>query len=263
MKLGSGDGNGQDKKQTVIAIVAILVIVIAVAMLAKNFVGGGSESASSAPPGARPMPPGTVGGPPDVPQPRSGGGLPPGEVEPTPRPASGAAPAAPPTPAPAPAEPAPRATAPPPAAKPEPAKSQPAPAGPTRQIKVFGTVTVSYPASWKISTGGGNSYAVFTDGNARFSVHPPDLKADSARKIAQLAMKQITPGAVVTKEGTDRVGSREAYWFAVKYQGRVARVVGIDAPTRIAVVETVKTGDFGKYRDTFDKLQSGITFAGK
>lgn len=67
-----------------------------------------------------------------------------------------------------------------------------------RQIKVFGSVSVSYPAGWKIAAGAGNTSAVFTDGNASFAVHAPDPKADSAKKIAQAAMKALTPGATVT-----------------------------------------------------------------
>jgi hypothetical protein len=127
-------------------------------------------------------------------------------------------------------------------------------------MKVFGSVNVTYPANWKISVGLGNAYAVFTDGNAGFAVHAPSPKADSAKKIAQLAMQQITPGAVVVKEGSDKVGPHAAYWYSVKYRGKTARVVGIDGPTRIAVVETVKSGDFAKYRDRFNKMQSEIAF---
>ncbi len=130
-------------------------------------------------------------------------------------------------------------------------------------MTVFGSVVVSYPADWKIKPGSGNTYAVFTDGNASFAVHPPDSSADSAKAIAVLAMQKLTPGASVIKEGVDRVSGHDAYWFAVRYQGRTARVVGINGPTRVALVQTVKAGDFAAYRATFDKMQSGLSFVGR
>lgn len=251
MKLGSG--GGQDKKQTVTAIVAIVVILLAVGLLARNFIGGGGPPA--APPSSGPPQAGFT--PPPGEEGAAAPAYPPSSPE-TGAPPASAPPASEPAPAAAPSE-QPSTPPPPPAARPQAA----APGGAMKQIKVFGTVNVPYPAGWKISAGGGNSYAIITDGNARFNVYPPDPTADSAKKIAQVAMKKITPGATVIKEGTDKVSGHDAYWYAIKYQGRVARVVGIDAPTRIAVVQTVRAGDFGKYRDRFNKMQSGITFTGR
>ena len=271
MKLG--DGTPEGKKQQITAIVAIVVILLAIGLLARNFIGGsggGSTVPTSGPPMA--VPPGEelAGGQTSGPPPGAPPGAPPSEAVP-PLP-TGAAPGAAgqhaaagdQSPDAAPSEPPMalnKASAPAPAKQPA-GGSSPVPAAAMRQMKVFGSVNVSYPAKWKIDAGAANTSAVFTDGNARFAVHPPDPKADSGKKIAQLAMQKITPGAVVVNEGTDKVSGHDAYWYAIKYQGKIARVVGIDGPTRIAVVETVKSGDFGKYRDTFNRLQSGITFAG-
>lgn len=231
--------------------------------MARNFMGGGEEPPpSGGPPGATTVsPPGEpdLGGlpSPSAPPPRSSpeAGVPGGAPAPgsssagSPEPAAGGAPPA--------TSSAPAATP----AKAPPAKPQPK--GATLQMKVFATVTVNYPAKWKISAGPGNSYAVFTDGNASFTVYAPDPKADSAKKIAQIAMKQLTAGAVVSAQGTDKVGGYDAHWFAVKFRGKTARVVGIDGPTRIAVVETVKSGDFAKYRQVFNQMQSELSIGGR
>ena len=121
-------------------------------------------------------------------------------------------------------------------------------------------MSISYPVNWKINTGGGNRSAEFTNGTASFQVHAPDPKATSAKAIAQAALKSLAKGAVVTAQGTDKVAGNDAYWIAVKVGGKTARVVGIDGPTRIALYEVVKTGNFAEYRDSFNKMQSGISF---
>lgn len=251
-------GTGDNKKQTLMAVVAIVAILLAVGLLARNFIGSNpAMEARPAPPGTQFMPPPgeeMMGVPPPTP---------PGAD--SVKPEAATAPEAPPAPnAAAPPAP-PQAEAPPPAAAPpRPTPAAPAVAAPEmKQLKVFGSVNVSYPAGWKIAAGGGNSSAIFTDGNARFAVHAPDPKADTAKKIAEAAMNALTPGAVITAQGTDKVAGNDAHWFAVKHGGKVARVVGIDGPTRVALVQTVKTGDFSKYRETFNSMQSGITFVGR
>lgn len=280
MKLSLGSsGAGGDKNQKIIAVVAVVVLLVAVGLLARQFIGGGSPpppvpstgppnpEMGSLPPGEAPMvPPGAPGGSPATAPPAGGG--PPGTVG---NPATGGldagvqggpGPAGQPVPTPPPGAaaqaPAQNAPAPPPAAS----QNTPPTRDGMRQLTVFGSVNVSYPADWKIKPAKGNAYAVFTDGNASFAVHPPDSRADSAKKIALLAMQRLLPGASITSEGADKVSGRDVYWFAVKYQGRTARVVGIDGPTRIALVQTVKAGDFSAYRATFDKMQTSLSFVG-
>ena len=87
------------------------------------------------------------------------------------------------------------------------------------------------------------------------------LGPSSPTRAVIAAVKSLAKGAAVTAQGTDRVAGNDAYWLAVNVGGKTARVVGIDGPTRIALYETVKTGNFAGYRDTFNKMQSGISFS--
>lgn len=278
MKLSlGGEKSPEDKKNMIVAGVAIVVILLAVFLIARNFMGGGggapTEYTAPGPGGTTgPAPPGGVGpggveevepGAPPIRQAPS--------AEPGARPAPQAAPqpaqqpaATPPSPAPtqpaatAPGPPAAQ-TAPKPSAAPRVSSSSVVKDG-MRQIKVFGSVSISYPAKWKINTGGGNRSAEFTNGTASFQVHAPDPRATSAKAIAQAALKSLAKGAAVTAQGTDKVAGNDAYWMAVKVGGTTARIVGIDGPTRIALYEVVKTGSFAGYRDTFNKMQSRISF---
>ncbi|MGC8862415.1 MAG: hypothetical protein ACP5R5_06510 [Armatimonadota bacterium] len=130
-----------------------------------------------------------------------------------------------------------------------------------RQIKVFQTVTISYPASWRISAGGGNLAAIFTDGKGVFEVHPPDVKATNAKEIALSALKSLAPGARVTAQGSGKIAGYETYWIAAKVGGDLARIAGVDGPTRIVLFEHVKGGSFASYRNVFDQMQEAITFS--
>ncbi|MCX8053832.1 MAG: hypothetical protein N3B12_08485 [Armatimonadetes bacterium] len=129
-----------------------------------------------------------------------------------------------------------------------------------REIKVFGNVSISYPASWKITVGGGNVSAVFTDGNALFEVHPPDPKATTAKSIAEAGLKALASGAQVIAQGSDKIAGYDSYWIAVKTKSGLARVVGVDGPIRVLLFEHVKDGSFSAYRDVFDNMQSTISF---
>lgn len=129
-----------------------------------------------------------------------------------------------------------------------------------QQMTVFGKVNVSYPSSWKISASGGNSAAVFTDGKAFFEIRPPDPKAITAKAIAQAAVKSL--GAKVSAEGAGKIGPYDSYWMKVSCGGGAARIVGVDAPTRVVLIERVKGAQFSAYAGTFDKMQSQMSFGG-
>lgn len=126
-------------------------------------------------------------------------------------------------------------------------------------IPVFGKVTVSYPKGWGIDPRATDK-AVFTDKKAYFEVQPPNAKAKSAKDIAQMALKSRGAGGKVVAEAADKVGGFDAYWYAVSVGGKTMRIVGIDGPTRIAVVAYAPSGIFPKYRATFDKMQAAIKF---
>ncbi len=276
MKLGiGGSGEGQGKKTMLLAVLLIVVIAGAGFFVFRTMMGSsGGDYASpegapmsmpmpGAPPGSAPPPPdGTLGPGP------GGAAPPPGSTAGQPGPAGPAAPApatapasnAPaPTGQPQPAKPAASAPTPP---KPSTRASKPEPKVEMKQMTVFGTVSVSYPASWKITAGSGNNSAVFTDGSACFEVHPPDPKAKDAKTIAASAMKTLAKGAVALSQGMDKISGYDTYWIAAKQGGRTIRVVGVDAPTRVALVEYVKNGQFSAYRDVFNKMQSGMSFRG-
>jgi len=275
MKLDLASGPLKDK-QTLVAIGLIAVIVIAGGWVVySNFFAGSeggetTETAPMAPPGmgVAPMPnpppgaeagnpagqpPGTTPppGPPGVaPPPGTGpagaapppsGALPPGAGSPP-----GAAPptaAAPSAPAAAPPAPAP---APAPAAKP----------GQPRTITVFGSVTVTYPSGWGIDLRSAGSAAVFTDGKAVFEIHAPNPKASDAKAIADSALLSFAKGGKATSQGPVRLSGFDAY----QYTFGSTRIIGVDAPTRVAIVERVKSGSMSAYRAAFDKMESEMRF---
>lgn len=246
MKLDLGKG-GNGKQSPVLVIVLIVAILGAGGMFAKNFIGGGggsdsSELSTSMPDANSAMP--SPGMEASIP-PATGTTVPASSSAPPP--ATGAA-SAPSTP--------------PPAAAQSSAVPAPTPVGKdgTRSIKVFNTVNVTYPANWRISASAANTAAVFTDGKASFEVHAPDPKANSAIAIAQSALKTLASGGKVTNQGKDSIAGHEAYWYAVNRGGRTVRIVGVDAPTRIVLVEQVNSSQFSAYRDMFNKMQSGISF---
>lgn len=258
MKLNLGGASAGNGKQS-IAVIALLVLVIGGAgfFALKTMMGPSGGGAAVTEPGQSPAMPGPGGDPNMAPVPPPGGPMPPAAP-----PESG------PQGAPPPAGPAPTQAAPQPQATPAPqAASKPAPAPqskpvevPMRQIKVFGSVSISYPSAWKIAVGGANNSAVFTNGKAAFEVHPPDPKATTAQAIAQSTLKKLAPGATVVDQGADKIAGHDTYWIAARRGGQVVRIVGVDAPTRVALYEYVKGGQFSAYRDLFNKMQSGMSF---
>lgn len=271
MKLGKGGQSaGQGKQSPVLVAVLVVVILGAGFFVYKTmFAGSGGAPAPDVSGEVAPMPPGMPGGPPP------GGPVGPGAPV-TPSPDGNAGPGAPPPPVteaggPPPAPPTGGAPAPGPAASPPPPTAQPpAPSAAKpatkvemRQLKVFGSVNVSYPSGWKIRSGVGNTSAVFTNGTAFFEVHAPDPKATSAQVIAQSAMGKLAPGAKATAVGTNKIQGHDAYWIAAQLGGRTVRIVGVDGPTRVALFEHVKGGQFSTYRDIFNQMQADMRFQSK
>ena len=251
MKLGNG-GDDAKGKQTLIMIAAIAVIVIIGGYFVySNFIAGSKESHSGdaamsgspdVPPAPGSMP--TVAPPAPGAQPAS-----PTTSAPAAAPTPGAAAPSPRTPAPAPASPAPaRAVAPTPAVK-----------GEMSTLKVFGSVNVSYPKGWKIDIKSASKAAVFSDRKAGFEVRPPSANATTGKAIADAALKTVGKTKIIAQSAA-KISNFDAYWYAVNSSNGTMRIVGIDSPTRIAVVAYVKSGSFAAYRATFDKMQSGITF---
>jgi len=129
-----------------------------------------------------------------------------------------------------------------------------------RTITVFGTVVVSYPSGWGIDLRSAGSAAVLSDGKGRFEVHAPDPTASNAKAVADSALAAVAKGAKVTGQGALRIAGFEAYQYSANTASGAVRVVGIDSPTRIAVVERVKGGQFGAYKGIFDQMESGLQF---
>jgi len=253
-------GSGEQKPNIVVMAVLVVVILVAGFMVVRSMMGPGGVSAPADTSGASPTPPMSPapGGPPGAagqPAPAVPGQ--PGAQPPPPAP-SPTGPAAPPA---APPVQRPTTVAESPATKPAPSRGTAAQPG-MRQIKVFDTVSISYPASWKITAGGGNICAVFTDGKALFEVHPPDPKATSAKAIAESALKTLARGATVAARGSDKMRGYDTYWIAVTIGGATARIVGVDGPTRVVLFEHVNGAPFSAYRGIFNKMQAGIAFGG-
>lgn len=236
MKLGkTGQGLGQGKQSIVLVVVLIVVILGAGFFVYRVMSGGGTNYSESVPETVPPSYPGGNLDNPMPPGPSSEGTAPVSET---------------------------------PVEKPQPApnESTTAPAsggssqGGMRQVKVFGTVVASYPATWKIKAGGANTYAIFTDGKAFFEIHAPDPKATSAKAIAESVLKTLAKGAVVINQGTDKISGYDAHWIAAKLNGRTVRIVGVDGPTRVALYEHVTGGEFSAYRDVFNKMQAEMKF---
>jgi len=180
-----------------------------------------------------------------------GGGPPVASAPPSAPSAPPSAPSAPsasqPTPAP---QPAPSAA---PAAQPA---AQPASQQDMRTIKVFGNISVSYPNKWQIKPNAANTAAVFTDGKASFEVHAPDPKSNSAQEIAAAALK--TFGGKVVSEGKDKIAGQDAYWYIAKSGGGSMKIIGVDATTRVVLVELAPSLD--AYKGTFTQMQENIRF---
>lgn len=238
------DIKGKDK-QTVTAIALIAVIVLAGGWVVySNFFagsGGGQavmpQEAAAPPPGA---PVGPGGPPPPGPAPAAPGenpSMPPPGTEPPPA----SQPSAPPPTAPAPSNPgAPRSAA--------------------RTVTVFGSVIVTYPTGWGIDLRSSGSAAVLTNGKGRFEIHAPNPGADNAKAIADSTLTSVAKDGKVTGQGAAKVAGFDAYQYSVKTSAGPIRIVGVDSPTRIAIVERVNGGALGACKAAFDKMESGLQF---
>lgn len=240
-------GNLPKEKQKFVLIGLVVVIIAVAGFFIHSSMSGGSSSDQAAPVAGQdtagaPPPPGAAGGP---------GAPPPGAVGAPGQPPS--APGTPPAAQPA-ATPAPSAPAVPAASRPAAAKS--AATAPPKSITVFGSVTVSYPSGWGVGLGAGNA-AVISDGKARFEVHTPDPKASDAKTIAAKAVTSLAgkaPGSL--PQGPLKIGGYDSYY----YMAGDKRIVGIDAPTRIVLVEYAKGAAFSAYSAAFDKMQADLKF---
>lgn len=249
-----------EDKQKLMAIGLIAVIVIAAGVfIYTNFLSGsGSQPAdiSAQAPVAGGQPGPSVSGPPGPIQPTA-----PGPTSGTsPQPGPGAAPGAAGAPSPAPSAPNAAPTNPAPSAAPAPAPSAPAPSKPgapgaAKTITVFGSVTVTYPSGWGIGMGSSGPAAVLTDGKARFEIHAPDPKAATAKAIADSALASFAKGGKVTAQGASKIAGYDAYQYSI---GGSTRIVGIDAPTRVVIVE--RAGSMAAYKATFTKMESDLKF---
>ncbi len=103
--------------------------------------------------------------------------------------------------------------------------------------------------------------AVFTNGKAMFEVHPPDPKAATAKEIALRGIKSLVGNVPILSQGQARIAGNDAYWVVVKIGGSTARIVGVDAPTRIVIFEHTKGEPISNYKSVFDQMESSISFA--
>lgn len=241
--------NMPKEKQKLVTIGLIVVIVgVAGYLLYANVFAGSGQTASA--PEGMPIDPSVVGGPSLQPPGTVPGMMPPmpGAPDPT---ANGAAPVAPP------AQPAPTPVAPSQPVSAPSSPSQPASNGAPRSIVLFGSVTVTYPQGWGVGMGSSPSSAVLSDGKGRFEVQAPDPKASDAKAIAVAAATKITgkvPGS--QPQGQLKVAGYDAYFYMIGDK----RIIGVDAPTRIVLVEYAKGASYSAYKPTFDKMESELKF---
>lgn len=262
MQLGTGGkglGGLSDGKQSPVLIVVLVVVIIAAGFLVVRPYLGGGESNDYPAPGAVPGPP-SASLTPDpgagAPQPGQPAGAPaPAPVPPGAYSPGAAAPAAPAAPAATPV-PAPRPSAPPVTAT----NRSSAPKPQMRSMKVFGSVTVNYPAGWGVDISAANRAAVFTNGTASFEVYAPDPQATTAKAIADSALKALASGGAVTGQSAGKVANQDAYTYTVNVGGTTQRIVGVDAPTRVVIVASAKSGQFASYAATFDEIAEGLRF---
>lgn len=105
--------------------------------------------------------------------------------------------------------------------------------------------------------GSSGSAAVLTDGKGRFELHAPNPKATDAKSIATAAVTSIAGKASASlPQGELKISGYNAYYYMVGGK----RIVGVDAPTRIVLVEYAKGASFSAYSATFDKMQSDLKF---
>ena len=223
MKLDMNSGPLKEK-QTLVAVVLIVVIVIAVGgVVYSNFFAGKGVEAPLPPPQNQATADST--------------GLPPMDA-----PASAEQPAVDATPV----EPAPASQA---------AASSQA-LGSEKTLTVFGSVIVTYPEKWGIDMRSGAMSAILTDGKAKFEIHPPNPSASDAKTIADAALETFLPGSKVSGQGATKVAGHDAY----QYSTASTKVIGVDSPTRIVIVERVSGGSCGVYKAAFDKMENGLQF---
>ncbi|MDH7601566.1 MAG: hypothetical protein QHI38_05385 [Armatimonadota bacterium] len=269
MLFGKGQKQGDSKSLNTPVVAAVLVIVILGAgFMVFRFVRGSSPAAvptsgtEGSPQAITPSPWEVPGGAP-TPAPQSAQSGAPGPAPAGPQsPASPPAQSAPPSttsqaPPQAPSQP----TSPPETARPAASRASAAEPLEMRQITVFQKVTVSYPATWKIAVGGGNVAAVFTNGKAMFEVHPPDPKAANAKEIALRGVKSLVGNVPIQSQGQERIAGHDAFWVVVKFGRGSARIVGVDAPTRIVIFEHTTGEPLSNYKSIFDQMESSLSFA--
>ncbi len=105
--------------------------------------------------------------------------------------------------------------------------------------------------------GATGSSAVLSDGKGCFEVQTPDPKANDAKSIASAAVKKITGKAPGTQpQGALKVGGYDAYFYVVGGK----KIIGVDAPTRIVIVEYAKSGSASSYAAAFEKMRAELKF---
>lgn len=232
MRVEMRDDVRERQNLIIIGLVAIIVLFVVAWLMYNSYVARTQEVATN--------PPVAGYGP--------GSQIPPAGVSPV-SPSTPAAPGAGPQQSPPP--PPPSAPAPPaaPAARPEPPKS----------TTVLGSVVVTYPGTWTLNTGAGGS-ALLTDGKANFEIIPADPSATSAKSAADLALADRAPNGDIKAQGARSLSGHDAYAYLVGNSAGTLRIVGVDAPTRIVIVESAKGAQFADHKAAFDKIESGLRF---
>ncbi len=127
-------------------------------------------------------------------------------------------------------------------------------------VTLYGSVTVTLPNGWKVKPHPGSTSAVFSDGKAFFEVHSPNPKAKNAEDIASYALGTITPGASILSKGNEKISGFDAAYYIVSKGGTKIRITGLDAKTRLTLVERAPSGSYDSYKQIFEKIRNGIRF---
>lgn len=129
-----------------------------------------------------------------------------------------------------------------------------------KTLTVFGSVVVTYPDKWGIDLRSASTSAILTDGKAKFEIHAPNPTATDAKSIADSALVSFANDGKVSSQGPTRVAGHDAYQYTAAISAGVIRIVGVDSPVRIVLVQRVKGAAFATYKDTFDKMESELSF---
>jgi hypothetical protein len=111
-----------------------------------------------------------------------------------------------------------------------------------------------------MSKGDGGS-AILTDGRATVEVLAAGSDAKDAKSAADAVLADRAPNADIKAQGERKVGGHDAYAYMLSTSSGPMRIVGIDAPTRIVIIESASSDQqFASHKAAFDRIESNLRY---